>query len=308
MKYNIIKNPSKIVWALFFISVLTAVASNLLGAGFNTTENNLIVFSAFAFPFIAVLSHAIYILGIKRALFFLFLSAVTGTVFETIGVNFGLITGGTYTYNMAGPALAGVPLVIPMFWFVFIYSAYGLVNAIIAYRNGALPSPKTDGLKFLFLLILIDAILITMIDLIMDPVMVAWSEWSWTGGGIYYDIPTENFLGWFTIGLIVSGLFRTYEYYYPNKISIDNKRIHLIPVLGYFTIIFSFTLFSFTASIYSLTQLSIILYLPLIIVLLIIAGKISLAAVNTESQKDDIFPGQLEPERAKNYQSLPKDK
>ena len=305
---KILSINSRIVWALFFISVLIAVGSNLAGIGFNATDNNLIIFSAFAFPFIAVLSHSIYILGIKRALFFLFLSAATGTVFETIGVNFGLITGGTYAYNMAGPTLAGVPLVIPMFWFVFIYSAYGLVNATIAYKNRPMPSPIKGGLKYLFLLIITDAILITVIDLIMDPVMVAWGEWSWTGGGLYYDIPTENFLGWLTIGLIVSGVFRTFEYYYPNQKNIEDKRIHLIPVLGYFTIIFSFTLFSFSASIYSLTLLSIIFYFPLIIILLFSAGKISLAAVNTKPQKVDIFPGQLEPERAKNYQSLPKDK
>jgi bisanhydrobacterioruberin hydratase len=292
---------TKIVWALFVLSALFAVGGNLAGFGLDSDGNNLAAFLAIALPFLAVLSHAYYVLGAKRAVFFLFLSFFTGFVFEAIAVNFGLITGGSYTYDMPGPALAGVPLSIPVFWFVFIYSAYGLINAAVIYYGGSLPNKETGNYPFLLYLITLNAILVMMIDLVMDPVMISWGEWTWQGGGWYFDIPAENFLGWLAIGLIAGGIFRTYEYYHP-KINSAEKNIHLIPVLGYFTVIFFFTYFAYALTFYSLAVASILIYIPIIIASLKLTGKFSFPGESFTIQRQDI------PKLEKITQTLPKQK
>jgi uncharacterized membrane protein len=292
---------TKIVWVLFVLSALFAVGGNLAGFGLNSDGNDIASLLAIALPFLAVLSHAIYVLGAKRAMFFLFISFFTGFIFEAAAVNFGLITGGSYTYDMAGPALAGVPLSIPVFWFVFIYSAYGLINAAIIYRGGVLPNKEACNYPFLLYLITLNAILVMMIDLVMDPVMISWGEWSWQGGGWYFDIPAENFLGWLAIGLIAGGIFRMYEYYYP-KINLTEKNIHLIPVLGYFTVILFFTYSAFNLGFYYLALASLFIYLPIIIASLKLTSKLSLSIKSFDIQF------QNNPKLAETPQPLPKQK
>lgn len=294
------------IWILFLTSALFAVGSNLAGFGLDSEGNNLAAFLAIALPFFAVLSHAACVLGAKRALFFLLLSFFTGFIFEAAAVNFGLISGGSYSYDMAGSVFAGVPLSIPVFWFVFIYTVYGLMNAVIIYKQGKTPVYNNGSLKYLLSLIFINAFLIMIIDLIMDPVMIAWGEWSWQGGGLYFDIPAENFLGWLAIGLIAGGIFRTYEYYFPANRNIIDKNVHLIPVLGYFTVILSFTYFAFALALYSLAAASIFLYLPTIILLLKITGNLSLT--DAKIKPAIILPIQKTFKQTKIPQPLPRQK
>jgi len=264
----------KLIWGLFFVSVLIAVISNLSGAGLNTDKNGPVLSAAFVLPFLAVYAHAFYALGGKRSLFFLGLSFLTGLLFEVIGVNFGTALGQAYSYAMPGPSLAGVPLVVPLFWFVFIYTVYGSTNAAVRIKGAKLPTAPATQIKFLVFLILLDAVLLTMIDLIMDPVMVGWGRWSWPGGGSYFNIPVENFLGWFLISLLVTGAYRIFEYYHPASERENEGGIIYIPVLGLTVIYASFILYAFMMPLRSLGFMSIFLYLPLAFFLLNMAGNL----------------------------------
>lgn len=263
----------KLIWGLFFISALFAVVSNLSGAGLGSTENGLILLFAFVLPFLAVYAHAFYALGGGRSLFFLILSASIGLIFEIVGVNFGTAFGNSYSYAMSGPDIAGVPLIIPLFWFVFIYTAYGSVNALIKIKGGGIPAAPMDKIKSLVFLVLSEAALVTIIDLIMDPVMVSRGEWTWGGGGPYFNIPTENFLGWFLISLLVTGIYRTFEYYYPGGGRKNEGSVIYIPLFGLTTIYISFILYAFMIPLWSLGLLSVFLYLPLVFFLLNAVGN-----------------------------------
>ncbi|MFH0891561.1 MAG: carotenoid biosynthesis protein [Candidatus Falkowbacteria bacterium] len=263
----------KLIWGLFFISIPFALAGNLSGLGFGSTENKLALSCAFILPFLAVYAHSLYSLGAGRSLFFLGLSFFTGLAFEVVGVNFGTAFGSFYSYAMPGPAIAGVPLVIPLFWFVFIYTVYGSVNAFIRIKGGSLPVRTAGGLGFLSVLVLLDAFLVTAIDLVMEPVMVGWEKWTWTGTGPYFGIPTENFFGWFLVALIVSGIFRAFEYFKPGNEPDRTDRATYIPLLGLLSIYASFALYAFMIPILSLGLISVFVYLPLIFFLLNAAGN-----------------------------------
>src|SRR3989339_1056829 len=259
----------KLIWGLFAVSVVFAFFGNINGS----TGNKNIILLSFALSFVAVYAHAIFTLGAGRSLFFFALSFFTGLSFEVIGVNFGTAFGSFYSYAMPGPALAGVPLVIPLFWFVFIYTVYGSVNAFIRIKGGALPARQAGGFGVLSALVLLDAFLVTAIDLVMEPVMVGWEKWTWTGTGPYFGIPTENFLGWFLVALIVSGIYRGFEYYKPGNEPNRTDRATYIPLMGLISIYASFTLYAFMVPIFSLGLISAFVYLPLIFFLLNAAGN-----------------------------------
>ncbi|OGF35573.1 hypothetical protein A2303_01010 [Candidatus Falkowbacteria bacterium RIFOXYB2_FULL_47_14] len=263
----------KLIWGLFIISVGFTVIGNAFDAGLGSVAGKPLLLLNYVLPFLAVYAHALYVLGTGRSLFFLGLSFFTGLSFEMIGVNFGTAFGSFYSYAMPGPSLAGVPLVIPLFWFVFIYTVYGSVNAFIRIKGGTLPVRGTGGFGFLSALVLLDAFLVTAIDLVMEPVMVGWEKWTWTGTGPYFGIPTENFLGWFLVALIVSGIYRAFEYYKPGNEPDRTDRATYIPLMGLISIYASFTLYAFMVPIFSLGLISAFVYLPLIFFLLNAAGN-----------------------------------
>ena len=45
--------------------------------------------------------------------------------------------------------------------------------------------------------ILLTALLVTILDLVLDPIAVDEGRWSWDKPGKYYGVPIKNFIGWF---------------------------------------------------------------------------------------------------------------
>ena len=45
--------------------------------------------------------------------------------------------------------------------------------------------------------ILLPALLVTILDLVLDPIAVDEGRWSWDMPGKYYGVPIKNFIGWF---------------------------------------------------------------------------------------------------------------
>jgi putative membrane protein len=75
---------------------------------------------SFALLFFA-LAQSIFELGTKNALFFLVLSAVIGYAAEVLGTSTGFPFG-QYSYSeLLGPKVLGVPVFVPLIWFVISY-------------------------------------------------------------------------------------------------------------------------------------------------------------------------------------------
>lgn len=125
---------------------------------------------------------------------------VAGFVIEVIGVNTGFPFG-TYTYGEAfGPQLLGTPFMIGINWFIMAYcgamlfknfSVYPLLNAILA------------------------GTLITLVDLILEPVAISLNFWNWAGP----DVPIQNYLAWGTCISLFSLLIYTLQFKYKNPMS-----------------------------------------------------------------------------------------
>tara|TARA_Y100000768_G_scaffold379942_1_gene356351 strand:- start:502 stop:1056 length:555 start_codon:yes stop_codon:yes gene_type:complete len=134
---------------------------------------------------------------------------------EIIGIRKGLIVG-KYSYNLdlcPGPSINGVPIVIILSWTGLIYMA--LVSSMLL-----LEVKIVYNISYIH--ILLASILITILDLVLDPIAVNEGRWSWDEPGKYYGVPLKNFIGWFfntTLVLLVFS-FLSFEHsitnVYPN--------------------------------------------------------------------------------------------
>ena len=171
-------------------------------------------------------------LTIRRGLAFILLAGFIGWAAEAVSLHYGTVFGGDYIYP-AQAGVFGVPLTIITYWAVFIYTGYWLVTTFLYWHGRQKPSRKQGNLLPLGLVVLADGLAVTAIDLFMDPVSVRAGSWTWVDGGPYFGVPIGNFVGWFCVTVIVTGLFRLYEYYSPQREPKIDKSVLLLPVLGY---------------------------------------------------------------------------
>jgi uncharacterized membrane protein len=158
------------------------------------------------------LSHAIYTLGLRHALAFLALSTIVSLTFEAIGIATSAVYGPYHYTERLGPALFGVPLVVPAAWFMVIYPSYALANYL---ADGHVVSKPRPGPGRLIGLAALSAMLMTAWDLAVDPQMVMYGHWVWHVEGAYFGIPVQNFVGWLATTLTVYLAYRLLEAHWP---------------------------------------------------------------------------------------------
>jgi uncharacterized membrane protein len=117
--------------------------------------------------------------------------ASAGLVSELIGVATGRPFG-RYAYsNKLGPAVRGVPLLVPVAWAAMARPAWVAAGWVSPGRTGR---------------VAVAAAALTAWDVFLDPRMVADGYWTWEQGGRYCGVPVSNFIGWLVTGLVAFGL------------------------------------------------------------------------------------------------------
>lgn len=169
-------------------------------------------------------------------MFFMILSMFVGWLSETIGLNYGQFFGGEYIYQESPLTIGLVPFDVVFYWSVFIYTSYSMVNGFMSWRGIKLKTSWN-----LLLTVVADATILTSIDLFMDPIQVREGAWTWVNGGPYFGIPTGNFVGWFIVGLVTTGIFRTYLLKSNHTRKYEDDLL-LIPTIGYGLLILSFSM------------------------------------------------------------------
>ena len=151
---------------------------------------------------LAVLVHGCLVLSPRRAIAFLVLAVATGWSAEVLGLASGFPFGTRYSYN---PDLApflpgGVPLFIPLAWYVITAAPFVLLRGIRLRRNRRL-RPGVYALK-----VFLASVYVCGVDLILDPLAVSVAAWTWKGGGSYFDTPLSNYAGWLGIAAFVAAV------------------------------------------------------------------------------------------------------
>ena len=226
-------------------------------------ENEFILFKLlyYGIPVILMLFHSVITLGFPKAMFLIFLASVTGTYFEYIGLRDGTFFGGHYVYQPQ-ITLFNVPIFVILFWAVFIYVGYSLSNSFLYWIKIKKPHIKLNNFRLLPLLILLDSYFVVAIDLFLDPIAVKSGSWTWLEGGPYFGVPWGNFFGWFLIVIIVSSIFRTYEYFISSQEKTFDKTILIVPTLGYGATALLYILSSIKFGLYDLLLLGSLFMLP----------------------------------------------
>lgn len=143
-----------------------------------------LLFTAFS------LLHAASRLGWPRALVFLTVCAVVSWCFEAVGVETGLVYGAYHYSDRLGTKLGGVPIIIPLAWFMMVYASW-VVSCVLLQGVGDPASGTRTAAR-----IIVAAMAMTAWDTVMDPGMARAGIWTWEHGGAYFGVPIRNYAGW----------------------------------------------------------------------------------------------------------------
>ena len=117
--------------------------------------------------------------------------AAVGLASELAGVATGRPFG-RYAYSdKLGPAVGGVPLLVPVAWAAMARPAWVAAGWVTPHPGARVP---------------VAAAALAAWDVFLDPRMVAEGYWSWEQGGRYCGVPVSNFAGWLLTGCALFGL------------------------------------------------------------------------------------------------------
>ena len=129
-------------------------------------------------------------MGARRAAVALLVLSVFGYVIEGFGVATGLPYGSFFYGEALGPKLFGLaPYILPVSYVPLV------IGAVAA-----------TGSRGILSWILKSALLLTLIDGVLDPGAASLGFWVWPEGGPYYGVPVSNYLGWLLSGALGSFL------------------------------------------------------------------------------------------------------
>jgi putative membrane protein len=152
----------------------------------------------------------------KKFIGFLIFSFLIGMTVEWIGVHTGLLFGNYKYGENLGLKLFEVPLVIGLNWSMLTVITASFVDRI----------KSTMIIK-----IVSSAALMTLFDVLMEPVAITSDFWHWKG-----DIPLYNYVCWFIVSLVLQAV------YFRNQLAESNK-VHDV-------LLFSMTVFFLSLLIY----------------------------------------------------------
>lgn len=228
---------NKVLWYLFYLLIAVVLITAVLFF-FGLDLSNIEPYRTliFGLPVVLLALHSTHILGFRNSLLFMSFAMLVGWSAETIGLKYGQFFGGEYSYEGSVLKIGMVPLDVTLYWAVFIYTSYSMVNGILRWRGLML-----NTFQSVLLAAVADGIILTSIDLFMDPIQVREGAWTWINGGPYFGIPIGNFVGWFVVGFVTTGIFRSYTLMATiHRKYLDN--LLLIPTIGYGLLIMSFSI------------------------------------------------------------------
>lgn len=134
-----------------------------------------------------------------RFMVFLSIAFIIGLGTEAIGVNTGYLFGDYKYGSNLGPKFLNVSVVIGLLWGVLALAAASIVDRIVLFNK----------VKVFF-----SALLMLIVDVIMEPVAIANEFWTWSGT----EVPIYNYICWFLIALVLQMILRKFRLNEKNKV------------------------------------------------------------------------------------------
>ncbi|MDG1841076.1 MAG: carotenoid biosynthesis protein [Crocinitomicaceae bacterium] len=151
----------------------------------------------------------------KRFYFFLSICFFISMISEIIGVQTGFLFGDYYYGTNLGFKVFGVPIIIGLNWVILLICSASFFTKI----------------KSRLIRVFVSAVLMVIMDYLMEPVAVGLKFWIWKG-----DIPIYNFICWFILSLVLHFIYDVLNLNAPNKYA-----RFLFCILALFFVILNFT-------------------------------------------------------------------
>ncbi|CAA9467608.1 MAG: Carotenoid biosynthesis protein [uncultured Rubrobacteraceae bacterium] len=170
--------------AAFFAAFFVTRFPDVPGASVGSYASTVLI----ALPsLVALFAH----LGPRRAALSVLAVSAFAYAIESVGVVTGFPYGAFFYDDALGPRFLGlVPYLLPV---TYVPLVIGAVAA--AWTPGRL-APR----------IVLSALLLVLIDAVLDPGATALGFWIWPEGGPYYGVPLSNFAGWLLSGAVSAAL------------------------------------------------------------------------------------------------------
>ncbi len=139
----------------------------------------------------------------KTSSYFVFIgvAALVGYAVEVIGVSTGQLFGNYQYGETLGIQVLDVPLVIGVNWVLLVY----LSGCFASYFS-----------KSVVVRALLGAAVMTMLDVLIEPVAVQFDFWQWEFG----EIPMQNYLAWFIVAFILHLFFQKLGFQKNNLVAV----------------------------------------------------------------------------------------
>jgi putative membrane protein len=134
-------------------------------------------------------------LGARRAALSLLALSAFGYAIETVGIVTGFPYGSFFYGDAMGQKAFGlVPYLLPVSY------APLVIGAVAASWK------DSSVLHYRLLLILRSAVLLVLMDGVLDPGAASLGLWVWPEGGAYYGVPLSNYAGWLLSSALATAL------------------------------------------------------------------------------------------------------
>jgi putative membrane protein len=173
--------------ALFFAAAFFAVSyPNVPGAEVGSYVSTFLIAAP---SFVALFGY----LGSRKAVFSLATLALFAYAVETIGVLTGFPYGSFYYGEALGGRIFGlVPFLLPVSYAPLVI--------------GAAAAAWSPGSHSRWLWVVRSAVLLTLMDGVLDPGAAFLGFWVWPESGPYYGVPLSNYAGWLLSGTLAVAL------------------------------------------------------------------------------------------------------
>lgn len=126
---------------------------------------------------------------------------IAGIAIEIAGVKTGIIFGHYYYGIVLGPKVLETPWIIGLNWLILIYSTGNLANK--------LPIPLWGKIG-------IAALLMVLLDWLIEPVAICFGFWYWENN----TIPIQNYIAWYAVSVAMHFFFYKSRFPKNNPLSV----------------------------------------------------------------------------------------
>ncbi|MFD1320432.1 carotenoid biosynthesis protein [Micromonospora sonneratiae] len=183
----------RLPWLLLGLLVLGQIGYPLTGG----VDRARLTVATVLLGYLLSVTHALLSRGPRTALALVAVTTGGGLAVEVVGVATG-VPFGIYQYSgQLGPAVAGVPLVIPLAWTWMAWPAW---LAAVRLTDSGVGRVALAGLG------------LAAWDVFLDPQMVSEGYWTWQDPSPALPgvpgVPLGNYLGWLLVAVAFAGLLR----------------------------------------------------------------------------------------------------